>query len=106
MRPARPSWLSLVRLSTVALLRAHVADYKPVVDYEKWPRTNVHRPVAEANPSKAWAWRAEAGDALDSSGKILSGKTVVFKDTICMAGVPLLFGTDAFEGYIREHWNW
>lgn len=77
-------------------------DYKPAVDYERWPRTNVHRPVAEANPSKAWAWRAEAGDPLESSGKILSGKTVVFKDTICMAGVPLLFGTDAFEGYIPD----
>jgi Asp-tRNA(Asn)/Glu-tRNA(Gln) amidotransferase A subunit family amidase len=32
---------------------------------------------------------------------LLSGKTVVFKDTVCVAGVPLLLGTNAFENYIR-----
>lgn len=27
----------------------------------------------------------------------------MLKDTICMAGVPLVFGTDAFEGYTRVY---
>jgi amidase len=33
---------------------------------------------------------------------LLSGKTVCLKDTICLAGVPLLFGTKAFEGFVRK----
>ncbi|GFZ47573.1 hypothetical protein JCM24511_05317 [Saitozyma sp. JCM 24511] len=76
-------------------------DYQPLPALARFPRTRVHLPKGGAleNPLRAWAWRADAGDALDSKGKVLSGKTVVFKDTVCMAGVPLLFGTDAFVDY-------
>ncbi|WVQ80574.1 hypothetical protein IAT38_002679 [Cryptococcus sp. DSM 104549] len=77
-------------------------DYKPEPDLKHYPRTNVHLPKAEENPLKGWAWRADIGDSLESTGKLLSGKTVVFKDTICVAGVPLLFGTNAFEDYTPD----
>jgi Asp-tRNA(Asn)/Glu-tRNA(Gln) amidotransferase A subunit family amidase len=30
------------------------------------------------------------------------GKTLCLKDNICLAGVPLTFGTKALEDYIRE----
>lgn len=70
-------------------------DYKPKPYLDKFPRGDVHLP--QENPLKAWAWRCNAGGAEG----ILSGKTVVLKDTVCMAGVPLLFGTNAFENYTR-----
>lgn len=82
---------------------ADAADYKPPPDLARFPRTNVHLPTGDDNPLKGWAWKADAGDPVDAAGgKLLSGKTVVFKDTVCMAGVPLLFGTDAFEGFVCE----
>jgi amidase len=74
------------------------ADYKPKPDLERWPRKDVHLPTD--NPLRAWAWKCDSGEV--SGDNLLSGKTVVLKDTICMAGVPLLFGTNAFEGYTRE----
>ncbi|RSH89235.1 hypothetical protein EHS25_002347 [Saitozyma podzolica] len=77
-------------------------DYKPVPDYKTFPRGNVHLPEADENPLRAWAWRADIGEPVSATGKLLSGKTVVFKDTICVAGVPLLFGTNAFEGYVPD----
>ncbi|KAK4687078.1 amidase, partial [Tremellales sp. Uapishka_1] len=78
-------------------------DYKPEPDLIKYPRSNIHLPKpGPDNPLGAWAWKAEAGDSVHSTGKMLSGKTVVFKDTVCMAGVPLLFGTDAFTDYIPD----
>lgn len=72
-------------------------DYKPKPDYDRYPRKDVHLP--EDNPSKAWAWKCDIGGG---SG-LLEGKTVVLKDTVCVAQVPLLFGTNAFEGYICEY---
>lgn len=94
------SWLSgRSTWYTAEFPRDYLTDPR-VVEY---PRTNVHLPKeGPENPYRAWAWRADAGDALDSKGKLLSGKTAVFKDTVCMAEVPLLFGTDAFENYVRE----
>lgn len=89
----------LIKRQTLAY---STADYKPKPDVARFPRTNIHRPTGKDNPLNGWAWRADAGDPVDSSGKLLSGKRVVFKDTICMAEVPLLFGTDAFEGFVRE----
>ena len=97
-RRARRSWPKKVRLK-YGRGSAHV-DYKPVPDLTKWPRANVHLPTGDENPLRAWAWRADIGGGGRES--LLQGKSVVFKDTVCVAGVPLVFGTDAFEGYIRE----
>ena len=49
----------------------------------------------------AWAWRADI-KSKDTAGSLLGGAKVVFKDTVCVAGVPLVFGTNAFENYIRR----
>jgi amidase len=75
-------------------------DYIPRPDLSKWPRRNVRLPGGDENPLRAWAWRADIGEGVQDS--LLGGKSVVFKDTVCVAGVPLLFGTDAFVGYTRE----
>ncbi|WWC97977.1 hypothetical protein V866_004866 [Kwoniella sp. B9012] len=77
-------------------------DYKPIPDFENFPRTDVYLPEEKDNPLRAWAWRCHAGSTEKDSGKLLGGKTVVFKDTVCMAGVPLLFGTDAFENFTPD----
>ena len=49
-------------------------------------------------------WQVDIGEAGGTTavGKLLSGKKVAVKDTICVAQVPLLFGTDAFDGYVRR----
>ena len=63
---------------------------------------NVRQPPSIENPLRAWAWRADIGSlGAATLGKLLSGKQVGVKDSICVAEVPLLFGTDAFEGYVR-----
>ncbi len=89
--------------SSVSIRPCSWVDYitEPLLD--RFPRANIHLPTSADNPLRGWAWRAEAGDPVDpKSDKVLSGKTVVLKDTICMANVPLMFGTNAFEDFTRE----
>lgn len=85
--------------------QADHSDYKPAVDLTRWPRLRVHLPAGDDNPLRAWAWRADVGHQAGTNGaegSLLKGKTVVLKDTVCLADVPLLFGTNAFEDYTRE----
>ncbi len=51
----------------------------------------------------AWAWHVDVGDPSSATGskKLLSGRSVGVKDSVCVAEVPLLLGTNAFEGFIR-----
>ncbi|XP_066284637.1 amidase-like isoform X1 [Branchiostoma lanceolatum] len=69
----------------------------PVV---KWPRTPGWRPEPEDNPHNAWYWRTEITGA--STGK-LHGKTVAMKDTVAVAGVPMMCGSRIMEGYVPEY---
>jgi amidase len=71
-------------------------DYLPVVSY---PRTPGYRPSAEENPLGAWYWKSTIKGA--PSGK-LTGKTVVLKDNVCVAGVPMMNGASTLEGYVPE----
>ncbi|KAM0746466.1 amidase signature enzyme [Meredithblackwellia eburnea MCA 4105] len=63
-------------------------------------RTDVHLPSGDDNPFNAWAWK---GTARGSTGGILSGRTICLKDIVCLAGVPLLFGSDAVQGYVPSN---
>lgn len=65
----------------------------------KYPRTPGFRPQPEDNPYNAWYWRTEIKGA--SSG-LLAGKTVAIKDNVCVAGVPMMNGSNLLEGYIPE----
>jgi len=65
----------------------------------KYPRSPGFRPHPEENPLNAWYWRTEITGA--QSGP-LAGKTVALKDNVCVAGVPMMNGSQVLEGYMPE----
>jgi amidase len=71
-------------------------DFVPQV---KYPRTPGYRPGAEENKYGAWYVKTEIKGA--PSGK-LAGKTVVLKDNVCLAGVPMMNGASTLEGYVPD----
>lgn len=71
-------------------------DYLPPVRY---PRTPGYRPGANENPLNAWAVKTEVRGAAHGP---LSGKHVVLKDNICLAGVPMMNGASTLEGYVPD----
>ncbi len=71
-------------------------DYLPEVRY---PRSPGHFPNPTENPLNAWYVKTEIRGAPD--GK-LRGKRIALKDTICLAGVPMMNGSSIMEGYTPE----
>ncbi len=83
---------------TVAAYNAidQAPDFIPEV---KYPRTAGRRPGAEENPLNAWYWKTSIKGT--DSGP-LKGRTVVLKDNVCLAGVPMMNGASTLEGYVPE----
>ena len=73
-----------------------IPDHLPEVRY---PRTPGRFPTAEEDPLHAWYVKTSVKGA--SSGK-LAGRQVVLKDTICLAGVPMMDGSSTLEGYVPD----
>lgn len=73
-----------------------VDDNLPTVRYD---RSDVHFPDAEENTLNAWYVKTEIAGASDGP---LLGKRVALKDTICLAGVPMMNGSSIMEGYTPE----
>jgi amidase len=71
-------------------------DDLPVV---KYPRTPGYFPEGEENRYNAWYVKTNIKGA--PTGK-LAGKRIALKDNILLAGVPLMNGGAALEGYIPE----
>ncbi len=71
-------------------------DYLPQT---KYPRTPGYRPSPEENPLNAWYIKCEVRGA---SNGVLSGKSIVLKDNICLAGVPMMNGASTLEGYTPD----
>lgn len=65
----------------------------------KYPRTPGFRPLPEDNPFNAWFWRCNIKGA--ASGR-LSRKRVAINDNIAVAGVPMMAGCHALEGYVPD----
>ena len=88
-----------------ALLENNFAIYEVLdalpddVPEVKYPRTPGHAPTMEENPFNAWYWKTHIKGASDGP---LSGKRVVFKDNIMVAGVPMMNGSSTLEGYIPD----
>jgi amidase len=71
-------------------------DNLPEVHY---PRSPGYFPDRAENPLNAWYVKTEVRGAPD--GK-LRGKRIAIKDTICLAGVPMMNGSSIMEGYTPE----
>jgi amidase len=91
--------------SFIELMRPNVAAYN-VVDAMpdnlppvRYPRTPGVRPPASENKHNAWYVKTTVPGA--ASGK-LKGKTVVLKDNVMLAGVPMMNGASTLEGYIPD----
>lgn len=91
--------------SFAGLIKALIPSYesidrmtepKPQV---KYPRSAGWRPAQSDNPLNAWYWQAEVKGATE--GK-LKGRTIVLKDTTCLAGVPMMNGTAVLEGFVPD----
>jgi amidase len=71
-------------------------DNVPAIEY---PRSPGRFPTAEEDPLHAWYVKTSVKGAAD--GK-LAGRQVVLKDTICLAGVPMMDGSSTLEGYVPD----
>ncbi|MGO8919628.1 MAG: amidase [Stellaceae bacterium] len=65
----------------------------------RYPRLPGYRPGPEENPFNAWYWKTEIKGSLSG---VLAGKKVAVKDNICVAGVPMMNGSQVLEGYVPE----
>ncbi|PYI14981.1 amidase signature enzyme [Aspergillus violaceofuscus CBS 115571] len=77
---------------------SNLADYQPVPDLDRYPRQNVRRPSPEEQVfGQAWAHKFLIKGSPD--GGLLAGKTISLKDTIAVAGVPQLLGSDIIPSW-------
>jgi amidase len=58
-----------------------------------------HFPSDGEDPYRAWVWKCQIRE---SESGVLAGKTVGFKDHICVAGVPQSFGSSMFARYTPD----
>jgi amidase len=65
----------------------------------KYPRAPMHRPHGADNRHGAWVVKTAIKG---KPGGILAGKRVALKDNVCLAGAPMLIGTEFLEGYAPE----
>ncbi|CAG0996907.1 Amidase [Rhizobiaceae bacterium] len=65
----------------------------------KYPRTPGRRPGGAENPLNAWYYKSEVRGAMTGP---LQGRTIVLKDNVCLAGVPMMNGASTLEGYTPD----
>lgn len=65
----------------------------------RYPRSPGYRPPRSENLLNAWYYKTEVRGAPDGP---LRGKRIVLKDTVALAGVPMMNGTAIMEGYTPE----
>ena len=65
----------------------------------KYPRDAGFRPPAPDNRLNAWYWRCSIKGA--TSGP-LAGKKIAIKDNVCVAGIPMMNGSNVLEGYVPD----
>ena len=64
-----------------------------------YPRRDVRRPHAAENALNAWYWRCSIHGMPTG---LLAGKTIAVKDSICVAGVPMMNGSAVVEGFVPD----
>lgn len=65
----------------------------------RYPRSPGRFPDFSENPLNAWYVKTDVKGAMDGP---LCGKRIVLKDTVCLAGVPMMNGSSIMEGYTPE----
>ncbi len=65
----------------------------------KYRRDPGYRPPASENRLNAWYWKCSIRGA--PSGP-LAGKKIAIKDNVCVAGIPMMNGSDVLEGYVPD----
>ncbi len=65
----------------------------------RYPRSPGRFPATSENPLNAWYVMTEIPGAPDG---LLQGRRIALKDTICLAGVPMMNGSSVMEGYTPE----
>ena len=65
----------------------------------RYPRTSGYRPAPSENPLNAWYVKTDIKGAPNGT---LAKKKVALKDTICVAGVPMMNGASVLQGYVPE----
>ncbi len=65
----------------------------------KYRRDPGYRPPASENRLNAWYWKCSIKGA--PSGP-LAGKKIAIKDNVCVAGIPMMNGSNVLEGYVPD----
>ena len=65
----------------------------------RYPRRKGYRPPRRENPYNAWFWRTSIRGRPDGP---LAGKRAGIKDTVCVAGIPMINGGRLLDGFIPE----
>lgn len=65
----------------------------------RYPRSPGRFPEPHENPLNAWYVKTDIQGAPDGP---LRGKKIALKDTVCLAGVPMMCGSSIMEGYTPE----
>src|SRR5262245_13661147 len=71
-------------------------DYLPAVTYT---RMAGYKTTGDENNVGAWYVKTTTKGA---SGGRLAGRKVALKDTVCLAGVPMMTGASVLEGYVPD----
>jgi amidase len=100
MKPGQ-DYLEAVERITAPLSQAYASldelpDNLPPV---RFPRTPGRRPTADENPLGIWYVKT---DVKGAPGGKLAGRKVAIKDTICLAGVPMMNGASVLEGLVPD----
>jgi amidase len=90
-------YLSLMRPGIEAYARVdELPDFLPEV---KYPRDAGFRPTPDENHLNAWYIKTKISGAPIGP---LAGRSIVLKDNICLAGVPMMNGSATLEGYVPD----
>ncbi|EGV61708.1 Glutamyl-tRNA amidotransferase subunit A [Yamadazyma tenuis] len=79
-------------------------DYYQPTFLDRFPRKDIHYPEKADNLKGAWAYKVTIEDTKPqlSKNRPLAGKTICIKDCVEIAGVPQIFGTDAFKPWVPK----
>lgn len=89
----------------IRIMQGNVQSYRLLEEMDdpapeiRYPRDGGHRPDPTDNPLNAWYYQTHIEGAAEGP---LKGKTVVLKDNIMLAGVPMMNGAWSPEGHVPD----